>query len=97
MTRCWSLEPTDRPTFKTVCQLIDGLLRSDDDAPQQVRSRESKDQSASLSDALSSRQPYRNIGEGQEEDLKRGIPQKMGEDVEEQSGNLPTTSTTGMD
>lgn len=37
MTRCWSLEPTDRPTFKTICQLIDGLLQSNDDAPHQVR------------------------------------------------------------
>ncbi|CAF97270.1 unnamed protein product, partial [Tetraodon nigroviridis] len=39
MTRCWSLEPTDRPTFKALCQLIDGLLQSNDDRPQQVRSR----------------------------------------------------------
>uniref|UniRef100_H3CQ92 receptor protein-tyrosine kinase n=1 Tax=Tetraodon nigroviridis TaxID=99883 RepID=H3CQ92_TETNG len=35
MTRCWSLEPTDRPTFKALCQLIDGLLQSNDDRPQQ--------------------------------------------------------------
>lgn len=26
MTLCWSLEPTDRPTFKTIGQLIDRLL-----------------------------------------------------------------------
>lgn len=39
MTRCWSLEPTDRPTFKMVWQLIDGLLQSNEDTPQQVRSR----------------------------------------------------------
>lgn len=39
MTRCWSLEPTDRPTFKMVCQHIDELLQANDDTPQQVRSR----------------------------------------------------------
>nr|XP_061801262.1 macrophage colony-stimulating factor 1 receptor 2-like [Nerophis lumbriciformis] len=32
MTSCWSLEPTDRPTFKIICQLVERLLLSDDKA-----------------------------------------------------------------
>uniref|UniRef100_A0A674MPJ0 receptor protein-tyrosine kinase n=1 Tax=Takifugu rubripes TaxID=31033 RepID=A0A674MPJ0_TAKRU len=35
MTHCWSLEPTDRPTFKMICQLIDRLLQSNDDTNHQ--------------------------------------------------------------
>lgn len=31
MTLCWSLEPTDRPTFKLIGQLIDQLLQSSSD------------------------------------------------------------------
>ncbi|XP_035480871.2 macrophage colony-stimulating factor 1 receptor 2 isoform X2 [Scophthalmus maximus] len=31
MTLCWSLEPTDRPTFKTIGQLINRLLPSTND------------------------------------------------------------------
>ncbi|CAN9501225.1 unnamed protein product [Ophioblennius macclurei] len=31
MTLCWNLEPTDRPTFKTIGQLIHRLLPSGDD------------------------------------------------------------------
>lgn len=33
MTLCWNLEPTDRPTFKTIGQLINRLLPSTDDTP----------------------------------------------------------------
>ena len=31
MTHCWSLEPTDRPTFKVIAQLINRLLPSTSD------------------------------------------------------------------
>lgn len=31
MTLCWSLEPTDRPTFKLIGQLIDQLLQTSTD------------------------------------------------------------------
>ena len=31
MTHCWSLEPTDRPTFKVIAHLINRLLPSTSD------------------------------------------------------------------
>uniref|UniRef100_A0A3B4WVT8 Protein kinase domain-containing protein n=1 Tax=Seriola lalandi dorsalis TaxID=1841481 RepID=A0A3B4WVT8_SERLL len=44
MTLCWSLEPTDRPTFKTIGQLVNGLLPSTNDTSprhtHQVRSNQ---------------------------------------------------------
>ncbi|KAK9537075.1 hypothetical protein VZT92_006811 [Zoarces viviparus] len=52
MTLCWSLEPTDRPTFKTIGQLINRLLPSTNDT-----SAHHRDQST-----------YKNINECREEE-----------------------------
>lgn len=97
MTRCWSLEPTHRPTFKLLCQLIDGLLQCSDDAPPQVRSLVSRGAWSLANSRLSfllCQQSYRNINECEKEDLKGGIPQKTGgeEGERRQRGNLPATS-----
>lgn len=50
MTLCWSLEPTDRPTFKTIGQLINRLLPSTNDTSprhgHQVRTNQSAVHSA---------------------------------------------------
>ncbi|XP_054481705.1 macrophage colony-stimulating factor 1 receptor 2-like [Anoplopoma fimbria] len=72
MTLCWSLEPTDRPTFKTIGQLINRLLPSTNDTSPQHR-----DQST-----------YKNINECREEEeeeeeeegVRGGDALKRGED-----------------
>ncbi|XP_028278334.1 macrophage colony-stimulating factor 1 receptor 2 isoform X2 [Parambassis ranga] len=52
MTLCWSLEPTDRPTFHMICQLINSLLPSTNDTTTNH----------------STQPTYRNINECREED-----------------------------
>ncbi|XP_029956304.1 macrophage colony-stimulating factor 1 receptor 2-like isoform X1 [Salarias fasciatus] len=72
MKLCWSLEPTDRPTFKTIGQLIHRLLPSSDDALPQH----------------SDQPTYRNIDECKEEEDEDneevgGVTLKRGEEREE--------------
>uniref|UniRef100_A0A3B4VMX9 receptor protein-tyrosine kinase n=1 Tax=Seriola dumerili TaxID=41447 RepID=A0A3B4VMX9_SERDU len=79
MTLCWSLEPTDRPTFKTIGQLVNGLLPSaNDTSPRHTH-----------------QSTYRNIDECREEEEEEeviggGETLKRGEEEErEQRGNNP--------
>ncbi|XP_069030972.1 macrophage colony-stimulating factor 1 receptor 2-like [Embiotoca jacksoni] len=69
MTLCWNLEPTDRPTFKMIGQLINRLLPSTND-----RSPHRSDQPT-----------YRNIDEcreeeEEEEELRGGTPKRREEE-----------------
>ncbi|XP_034033446.1 macrophage colony-stimulating factor 1 receptor 2 [Thalassophryne amazonica] len=67
MTHCWSLEPTNRPTFKSIGQLIKRLLPSTTHMLPQNKNE----------------LMYRNINEGKEEEEVRGQQtQKRGEDEE---------------
>ncbi|XP_075343343.1 macrophage colony-stimulating factor 1 receptor 2-like isoform X1 [Odontesthes bonariensis] len=71
MTLCWTLEPTHRPTFKTIAQLINRLLLSTNDT------------SARHSD----QQLYKNINEcreQEEEEEVRGETLKTEEEEEEE-------------
>ncbi|XP_069578144.1 macrophage colony-stimulating factor 1 receptor 2-like [Brachyistius frenatus] len=68
MTLCWNLEPTDRPTFKMIGQLINRLLPLTND-----RSPHRSDQPT-----------YRNIDEcreeEEEEELRGGTPKRREEE-----------------
>ncbi|XP_040907253.1 macrophage colony-stimulating factor 1 receptor 2 [Toxotes jaculatrix] len=61
MILCWSLEPTDRPTFKTIGQLIKRLLPSTID----------------MSPRHSHQATYRNIVECKEEEEEAGGPETL--------------------
>ncbi|XP_008303175.1 macrophage colony-stimulating factor 1 receptor 2-like [Stegastes partitus] len=80
MTLCWSPEPTDRPTFKTIGQLISRLLPSNKEAPSHDGEQAT----------------YRNIDEctEEEEDEVGGETLKSREEEEERhddEGAGPTT------
>ncbi|XP_029029920.1 macrophage colony-stimulating factor 1 receptor 2 [Betta splendens] len=75
MTLCWSLEPTDRPNFKMIGQLINRLLHSTDDTLQ----------------CHSCHMSYQNVVEGREEEeaeeeemLKQGQEEHHHDDKEKE-------------
>ncbi|XP_023283930.1 macrophage colony-stimulating factor 1 receptor 2-like [Seriola lalandi dorsalis] len=78
MTLCWSLEPTDRPTFKTIGQLVNGLLPSTNDT----------------SPRHTHQSTYRNIDECREEEEEEeeviggGETLKRGEEEEQEQREL---------
>ncbi|KAG8008353.1 Macrophage colony-stimulating factor 1 receptor 2, partial [Nibea albiflora] len=75
MTLCWSLEPTDRPTFKMIAQLINRLLPS------------SKDPSPHYSDKLY--RNIDECGE--EEEVRGGDALKRGEEERRQRDSMART------
>uniref|UniRef100_A0A665TAB3 receptor protein-tyrosine kinase n=1 Tax=Echeneis naucrates TaxID=173247 RepID=A0A665TAB3_ECHNA len=62
MTLCWSLEPTDRPTFKMIGQLVNRLFPSTSDS----------------STSNSQKRTYRNINEYREEEEEEEEEQRDG-------------------
>ncbi|XP_061595246.1 macrophage colony-stimulating factor 1 receptor 2 [Cololabis saira] len=71
MKLCWSLEPTDRPTFKSIGQLINRLLPSTNDT----------------STHNSGQLMYKNIDECREEEEEVGGEIPKGEEEEEEQGH----------
>nr|XP_040037585.1 macrophage colony-stimulating factor 1 receptor 2 isoform X2 [Gasterosteus aculeatus aculeatus] len=65
MTLCWSLEPTDRPTFKTIGQLIDRLLPCTVDALLHHRKQST----------------YRNIKECREEEEEEEVEEEEEKEI----------------